>query len=105
MPDHEHPLGKLDRSVVDSVADADILIHDAQFSRAELREGKAGWGHSAWEDAVSCAQAARVASLYLFHHAPEATDDQLNERQFMAQQEFANTYVAREGLKVPVGQL
>jgi hypothetical protein len=40
--------------------------------------------------------------LFLYHHDPEATDEQLNERQFLAQQRFPQTFVAREGLKMPL---
>ena len=41
---------------------------------------------------------------FLFHHDPDATDEQLNERQFLAQQLFPNTTVAREGLRIPLSQ-
>jgi ribonuclease BN (tRNA processing enzyme) len=70
--------------------------------RDELQHGKQGWGHSAWEDVVRLAQEAQVHQLFLFHHDPAATDEHLNERQFLAQQIFPQTFVAREGLKVPL---
>jgi hypothetical protein len=38
----------------------------------------------------------------LFHHDPEASDEVLNERQFLAQEKFPHTIVAREGLKIPL---
>ena len=102
VPDHEHPVGELDTIVLRHVSGCNVLIHDAQFNRAELRAGKAGWGHSAWEDAVECAKEAKVDQLFLFHHDPDASDEALNERQFIAQQMFPNAFVAREGLKVPL---
>src|SRR2546427_279276 len=80
----------------------ELMIHDAQYSRDELRHGKQGWGHSAWEDVVHLAREAQVTQLFLFHHDPAATDAHLNERQFLAQQIFPQTFVAREGLKVPL---
>ena len=83
----------------------DVLIHDALYSQDELRHGKQGWGHSAWEDVVQLAQEAQVQQLFLFHHDPAATDEVLNERQFLAQQLFPQTFVAREGLKIPVVSL
>jgi len=51
---------------------------------------------------VQLAREAQVQQLFLFHHDPAATDEHLNERQFLAQQIFPQTFVAREGLKVPL---
>jgi ribonuclease BN (tRNA processing enzyme) len=84
------------------IRDADVVIHDAQYSWQDLKNGKKGWGHSAWEDVVHLAKDARVGQLFLFHHDPDMTDAQLNERQYRAQQIFPCTRVAREGLKVPL---
>ncbi len=102
VTDHEHACEQLSPAVLEAVRGADILIHDAQYSRDELRQGKQGWGHSAWEDVVQLAQEAQVQQLFLFHHDPAATDEVLNERQFLAQQIFPQTFVAREGLKMPL---
>jgi phosphoribosyl 1,2-cyclic phosphodiesterase len=102
VTDHEHPLEQLSPAVRQAVAGVDLLIHDAQYSRDEIRRGKQGWGHSAWEDVVQLALEAQVKQLFLFHHDPEATDEHLNERQFLAQQIFPQTFVAREGLKIPL---
>jgi ribonuclease BN (tRNA processing enzyme) len=102
VTDHEHTLEQLSPAVLEAVRGVDVLIHDAQYSRDELRHGKQGWGHSAWEDVVQLAREAQVKQLFLFHHDPAATDEHLNERQFLAQQLFPQTFVAREGLKVPL---
>jgi phosphoribosyl 1,2-cyclic phosphodiesterase len=102
VTDHEHAIGQLSPEVREMVFGADLLIHDAQYSREELANGKRGWGHSAWEDVVELAIVSRVEHLVLFHHDPEATDEMLNERQFLAQEKFPYTTVAREGLKVPL---
>ncbi|HEY5870043.1 MAG TPA: MBL fold metallo-hydrolase [Candidatus Tectomicrobia bacterium] len=102
VTDHEHPLEHLSPAVQQAVTGVDLLIHDAQYSREEIRQGKQGWGHSAWEDVVQLALEAQVHQLFLFHHDPTATDEHLNERQFLAQQIFPQTFVAREGLKIPL---
>jgi phosphoribosyl 1,2-cyclic phosphodiesterase len=102
VTDHEHPLEHLSPAVQQAVTGVDLLIHDAQYSREEIRQGKQGWGHSAWEDVVQLAREAQVQQLFLFHHDPTATDEHLNERQFLAQQIFPQTFVAREGLKIPL---
>jgi len=102
VTDHEHEMYHPSPAILDTVAGVDVLIHDAQYSREELVNGKQGWGHSAWEDVVELAANAQVKQLFLFHHDPDATDAQLNERQFQAQQIFPNTFVAREGMKIPL---
>jgi phosphoribosyl 1,2-cyclic phosphodiesterase len=102
VTDHEHPLEHFSPAVLQAVTGVDLLIHDAQYSREEIRQGKQGWGHSAWEDVVQLAREAQVQQLFLFHHDPAATDEHLNERQFLAQQLFPQTFVAREGLKIPL---
>jgi phosphoribosyl 1,2-cyclic phosphodiesterase len=104
VTDHEHNIGQLSPNVLEMVRGVDLLIHDAQYSRAELADEKKGWGHSAWEDVVELACAAQVEQLLLFHHDPEACDEILNERQFLAQEQFPHTIVAREGLKIPLQQ-
>ena len=57
---------------------ADLLVHDAQYTRQEYEKGKIGWGHSPIEDAIATARMAGVKRLALFHHDPERSDDQLD---------------------------
>ena len=56
---------------------ADILIHDAQYTRQEYLESRIGWGHTAMEDARDQAVQAGVKQLILFHHDPQRSDDEL----------------------------
>jgi ribonuclease BN (tRNA processing enzyme) len=63
----------LDRKLVEFASEADILIHDAQYSATELPQ-KIGWGHSSIEVAVDTAIRAKVKQLILFHHDPNHTD-------------------------------
>lgn len=58
-------------------ADADLLIHDAQYTPEELAHRR-GWGHSAWTDALDLAVAAGVKRLILFHHDPDHSDSFLD---------------------------
>ena len=39
-----------------------------------------GWGHSTYQDVVELALDARVQQLVLFHHKPERTDDEMDQR-------------------------
>jgi len=58
---------------VDFMRDADLVIHDAQYTAAEY-PAKIGWGHSTIEYAVDAAKAANVKTLALYHHDPERDD-------------------------------
>lgn len=67
-----------DRRHVEFLAGADLVIHDAQYTREEYAGGKVGWGHSPMEYVVEVAAQAGVKRLALFHHDPSHTDDQLD---------------------------
>lgn len=70
-------LGEYHDAAIALAAGADVLLHDAQHTAAELA-AKASFGHSAVEYAVGLAEAAGVRRLLLFHHDPPRTDDQLD---------------------------
>lgn len=57
---------------------ADLLIHDGQFTEAEYRSGRAGWGHSSIEHAIAVAEESGARRLALVHHDPLRTDDELD---------------------------
>lgn len=88
------------------VSDADVLIHDAQFTAAEYKESRTGWGHTAIEDAIALAERARVKRLLLFHHDPQRSDDQLDDFQeiYCRRRTCSDLRVdfAREGMEVAV---
>ncbi len=100
--DVSHPVDRPDPDVLDLARDADLLIHDAQYTPEEkLRH--ADWGHSSWTDAVRVAQQAGVQRLALFHHDPLHTDDELEEIERQAQATFPGAFLAREGMQVQIG--
>ena len=99
--DISHPKDKPDPRVVDLARDADLLIHDAQYTPEE-KQRYADWGHSSWTDAVAVAEQANVRRLALFHHDPLHTDDELDEIERQAQIVFPGAFVAREGMQVAI---
>ena len=85
IPDHEPALGRdglpTDSkwlSGIDLALDADLMIHDAQYTEKEY-QGRIGWGHSSMKDAAEFASHAKVKHLLLFHHDPGCSDEQLRE--------------------------
>lgn len=64
-------------SFVEFAQDADLLIHDAQYTLADMPT-KSGWGHSVAEEAVKLAMAAKVKKLALYSHDPARSDDDID---------------------------
>ncbi len=61
------------QSELNLIQDADILIHDAQYTPDDY-DKKRGWGHSCYIDTINTAIDANVKELYLFHHDPNYDD-------------------------------
>lgn len=82
--DHE-PFGEVKVSqhlgqpadLVQLAQDADLLIHDAQYTPEEYPQ-HLGWGHSTYLDALRLAQQAQVKRLVLYHHDPAHTDTHID---------------------------
>ena len=85
LPDHEPALGRTGMltdprwiSGIRLAKGADILLHDAQYTREEY-PFRTGWGHSSMDDALHFATMAGVKHLLLAHHDPDHSDATLNE--------------------------
>lgn len=84
IPDHEPALGVDDfpsveewTSGFDLAREADILIHDAQYTHEEYPR-HLGWGHSSVEQAIAFGELTGVRRLVPFHHDPTHSDDDLD---------------------------
>ena len=94
-----------DRRLVAFAHDADLLIHDAQYSPEHYR-GLNGWastqgfGHSTPQMACDAALAAGVHGLALFHHDPNYDDETVHDLEEQAQAVFPQAFAAREGLEL-----
>lgn len=96
--DVEHP-GKIDKRIVELAKDADLLIHEAQFTTEELKTKK-GWGHSSFDQAIEVAKLANVKKLAITHHDPDHDDDFLSEMELYCKSIFPNSFLAREKLEI-----
>jgi CheY-like chemotaxis protein len=59
------------------LADADVVIHDTQYTLEEYAQ-KVGWGHSPAEHVVDAVAAVGVGRLALYHHDPLRDDESLD---------------------------
>ena len=93
--DHEHA-GAITPELVELARDADLLIHDAQYTPDEAPQRR-GWGHSTWDEAAEVAQQAGVRKLALFHHDPGRDDGDVAAIEAATRDRFPNSFAAREG--------
>lgn len=68
--------GEYHEAALELCRDADVVLHDSQYTSAEL-PARATWGHSSIEYAVELCSLAGARRLLLFHHDPSRTDDQI----------------------------
>jgi phosphoribosyl 1,2-cyclic phosphodiesterase len=86
--------------VVRAMAGVDALIIDSSYTDAEYQQKK-GWGHGTYASSLNIARLASARKLFLTHHEPTRTDQQLEA----IYQAFLNglgdpdfeIYLAREG--------
>ncbi len=62
---------------VEFARDADILIHDAEYTPEQYKTNKT-WGHSTYYDALDMALESRVKCFGLFHHNQDHSDTDLD---------------------------
>lgn len=67
------------KQLVDFMKSAKVLVHDSMYTVEEYDHHR-GWGHSTHQDAVELALEAGVEKLVLFHHKPERSDDEVDQR-------------------------
>jgi ribonuclease BN (tRNA processing enzyme) len=95
------------REMLDAIAGAGLLIHDATYLPNELPQ-KRGWGHSTYAEAVRLAADAGVPRLALFHHHPERDDAALDRLATIAAalgraaRGAPEVFIASEGMAVAV---
>ncbi len=73
----QHPGGRTREEYVQFCTGADLLVHDAQYTKDEY-ERRREWGHSTYHSAMLLSLDARVRRLLLFHHDPDRSDGEID---------------------------
>jgi ribonuclease BN (tRNA processing enzyme) len=73
-----HPKGLTLTDYAEFSSDADLLIHDAEFTPEEY-ERYIEWGHSSYADVLDLAFQANIKKLGLFHLNQGRTDDAMDD--------------------------
>lgn len=95
-------LSLADERLLSFVADADIAILDAQYGEVEY-EARRGWGHSTPVQAAAFAAKAGVRTLYLTHHDPARSDDEVDAFVELARAHHPQVYAAFDGMTLEWG--
>ncbi|MGH9156007.1 MAG: MBL fold metallo-hydrolase [Acidimicrobiales bacterium] len=79
VSDHQQPgdAAVVDEGVLELAEGVDLLVHEAQYSAAEL-DLRPDWGHCTVDYAVEVARQSGARALCLFHHDPRRDDDSLD---------------------------
>jgi ribonuclease BN (tRNA processing enzyme) len=85
--------------IVKFCENADLLIHEAQYTNEELDTHR-GWGHSSYEQAIEVAERAGVRQLAITHHDPEHNDAFLAKIEKDCQSRFPDCVLAREKMEI-----
>jgi phosphoribosyl 1,2-cyclic phosphodiesterase len=101
--DNEPGDAKLEKSLRELAADADIFINDAQYTPEQMATTRRGWGHSSWKDGVQAARDAGAKTLVLFHHDPDSTDRGVDSILRNARDQFDSVFAASEGMVITLG--
>jgi phosphoribosyl 1,2-cyclic phosphodiesterase len=101
--DIEHGDPASDGRLRDLARDADVLVCDAQYLPDQYENGKVGWGHSTWMEAVRLAGDCNARRLVLTSHDPDRSDESIDHLVAQARSAFPNTDAAREGMVIEVG--
>ena len=88
----------IDEEVVEFCEEADLLIHDAQYTDEELVMHRV-WGHSSYSQVIEVAKLANVKQLAFTHHDPDHDDDFLTKMEIECQEKFPNCFMARDGME------
>jgi len=110
LPDHgpgtvpDHADDYVPPEVLELCDGVDVLIHDAQHTRAEY-EPKRHWGHCTVDYAVLVARESGARNIVLFHHDPVHGDDEMDRigdeaRALATSMGVPELTVARDGMRM-----
>jgi len=105
IPDHEPALGTKTfplaaewTSGYSLAENADLLLHDSQYSAAEYPH-RVGWGHSSLHQALEFAKFCRVKNFVPFHHDPAHSDDELDRMTQDAVRDVQPSFIVTPGME------
>ncbi|NBW80395.1 hypothetical protein EBR21_01450, partial [bacterium] len=103
--DHEHGTDA-DLSLGAFSRNTDLFLFDTTYTDELYLNGRVGWGHSTALRGAEIAAMAEVRSLGLFHHDPDATDQDLRSKLLPeALTQFPASFLSKEGETIVLNSL
>ncbi len=93
------------QSLYDFIRGVDVIIADSAYTEDEYMVKK-GWGHGTYDFCIDMAKKAEAHSLYLTHHEPNRSDEELDRLRELLDQRFQSSaetpfvHIAFEGLEI-----
>ena len=89
---HIHQGGRTPEEYADFSKDADLLIHDAEYTTKQYIETRS-WGHSTYIDALKLAINAEAKQFGLFHHNQDRNDEDQDQIVYDCQEILASKHI------------
>nr|WP_320014359.1 MBL fold metallo-hydrolase [uncultured Desulfobacter sp.] len=99
---YTHPQGRSIEEYIDFAKDADVLLHDTEYTDDEYPD-KTGWGHSSLSDVLDLCDKASVGQLGLIHINQDRTDDQVDTMVEQCRQFFNDNHLSTSCYAVSAG--
>jgi phosphoribosyl 1,2-cyclic phosphodiesterase len=107
FPDLENKGGlrKMPEDMLEKIKGVDLLVADSQYDETQYAE-KVGWGHSSCFSTTDLGIQAGAKALALFHHDPESTDEEIDEKVAACRRRVEHfgsemtVFAAREGVEL-----
>lgn len=103
--EYESLIAEKNGMLADFIRGVDMLIADSAYTDKEY-PAKKGWGHGTFDSCIAMAKEAGAKSLYLTHHEPLRSDDDLDtiegqlRQQYPASSGIPPFAIAYEGLEI-----
>lgn len=103
--DHEHGTDA-DLSLAAFSRNTNLFLFDTTYTDEAYQNGRVGWGHSTARRGAEIAAMAEVRSFGLFHHDPDATDQDLRSKLLPeALAHFPSSFLCRESESIVLNSL
>ncbi len=98
--EYDNLISRKNIMLADFIRGVDILIADSAYTEQEY-PAKKGWGHGTYDSCIELAKNVGAKSLYLTHHEPLRSDDELDcIQQRLSRGEAFPVCIAYEGLEI-----
>ena len=98
--EYDNLISRKNVMLADFIRGVDVLIADSAYTEQEY-PAKKGWGHGTYNSCIDMAKNAGAKALYLTHHEPLRSDDELDGIQKkMSEIEALPVCIAHEGLEI-----